>query len=249
MKAGQRARSPDTSPTTLRVPPQRAHGDGDDPRPRRQDRDAQGAELGQRFAARQQARSRRSARRDRRSRRAGTRYQQRHRVPTCTSRRTGKFLSPRSAQQLDRAFRVDADTGSLATRQHSTEKQPRGFRIESHGTLHGRLRREIGHDHSYSIGAIERQPGAGRQGPTGKGYELGGDRQLRLKTGTDPIFRKRFDWLILAVPPCCGPGSAAYPERPITMISPIRRARHRPGGRAIAPYLEKYLGGGAKTLS
>ena len=44
-----------------------------------------------------------------------------------------------------------------------------------------------------------------------------------------------------------GHGAAAYPERPITLI-----VAYSPGGgtdlvaRALAPYLEKYLGGGAK---
>src|SRR5207302_10887146 len=61
---------------------------------------------------------------------------------------------------------------------------------------------------------------------------------------------KRFDWLILAVLallPCTG--AAAYPERPITML-----VAYSPGGgtdlvaRALAPYLEKTLGGGAKFV-
>jgi len=52
-------------------------------------------------------------------------------------------------------------------------------------------------------------------------------------------------WL-LAV---CGMANAAYPEKPITMI-----VAYSPGGgtdliaRAIAPYLEKYLGGGARIV-
>ena len=52
--------------------------------------------------------------------------------------------------------------------------------------------------------------------------------------------------LLLAV---CGAASAAYPEKPITMI-----VAYSPGGgtdliaRAIAPYLEKYLGGGARIV-
>ncbi|TMH25600.1 MAG: tripartite tricarboxylate transporter substrate binding protein [Betaproteobacteria bacterium] len=51
----------------------------------------------------------------------------------------------------------------------------------------------------------------------------------------------------LALAPCTG--AAAYPERPITML-----VAYSPGGgtdlvaRAIAPYLEKYLGGGAKIV-
>jgi len=47
----------------------------------------------------------------------------------------------------------------------------------------------------------------------------------------------------------CGGAHAAYPEKPITMI-----VAYSPGGgtdliaRAIAPYLEKYLGGGARIV-
>ena len=47
----------------------------------------------------------------------------------------------------------------------------------------------------------------------------------------------------------CGGAHAAYPEKPITMI-----VAYSPGGgtdliaRAIAPYLEKYLGGGARMV-
>src|SRR5437870_2862184 len=59
---------------------------------------------------------------------------------------------------------------------------------------------------------------------------------------------KRFlCWVLLALLPACA--AAAYPEKPITMI-----IAYPPGGgtdvvgRAIAPYIEKYLGGGAKLL-
>jgi tripartite-type tricarboxylate transporter receptor subunit TctC len=54
-------------------------------------------------------------------------------------------------------------------------------------------------------------------------------------------------WLLLALVPACA--AAAYPEKPITVI-----VAYSPGGgtdviaRAIAPYIEKYLGGGAKLL-
>src|ERR1700716_4348887 len=54
-------------------------------------------------------------------------------------------------------------------------------------------------------------------------------------------------WALLALLPACA--AAAYPEKPITMI-----VAYPPGGgtdvvaRAIAPFLEKYLGGGAKLL-
>ena len=47
----------------------------------------------------------------------------------------------------------------------------------------------------------------------------------------------------------CGVANAAYPDKPITMI-----VAYSPGGgtdliaRAIAPYLEKYLGGGARMV-
>ena len=47
----------------------------------------------------------------------------------------------------------------------------------------------------------------------------------------------------------CGAASAAYPEKPISLI-----VAYSPGGgtdliaRAIAPYLEKYLGGGARMV-
>ncbi|HYR33933.1 MAG TPA: tripartite tricarboxylate transporter substrate binding protein [Burkholderiales bacterium] len=53
--------------------------------------------------------------------------------------------------------------------------------------------------------------------------------------------------LLLALTP--GIGVAAYPERPITMI-----VAYPPGGgtdlvaRALAPFIEKYLGGGAKIV-
>jgi tripartite-type tricarboxylate transporter receptor subunit TctC len=52
---------------------------------------------------------------------------------------------------------------------------------------------------------------------------------------------------VLALLPCTA--TAVYPERPITMI-----VAYSPGGgtdlvaRALAPYLEKYLGGGAKFV-
>ena len=47
----------------------------------------------------------------------------------------------------------------------------------------------------------------------------------------------------------CGAANAAWPDKPITMI-----VAYSPGGgtdliaRAIAPYLEKYLGGGARIV-
>ena len=53
--------------------------------------------------------------------------------------------------------------------------------------------------------------------------------------------------LLLALAPCIG--AAAYPERPITML-----VAYPPGGgtdliaRALAPFIEKYLGGGAKIV-
>ena len=58
---------------------------------------------------------------------------------------------------------------------------------------------------------------------------------------------KRF--IVLALLLVSGIASAAYPERPITML-----IAYPPGGgtdligRALAPYLEKYLGGGAKIV-
>ncbi len=61
---------------------------------------------------------------------------------------------------------------------------------------------------------------------------------------------KRRLWLILAVLALLpGATGAAYPERPITMF-----IAYSPGGgtdliaRAIAPYIEKYLGGGARIV-
>ena len=61
---------------------------------------------------------------------------------------------------------------------------------------------------------------------------------------------RRFHRLILAALALLpGIAGAAYPERPITMI-----VAYSPGGgtdlvaRALAPYLEKYLGGGAKLV-
>ena len=53
--------------------------------------------------------------------------------------------------------------------------------------------------------------------------------------------------LLLTLAPCLG--FAAYPERPITML-----VAYPPGGgtdlvaRALAPFIEKYLGGGAKIV-
>ncbi len=56
-------------------------------------------------------------------------------------------------------------------------------------------------------------------------------------------------WMLLAFALLPGAAGAAYPEKPIAMI-----IAYPPGGgtdvvgRAIAPYIEKYLGGGAKLL-
>src|ERR1043165_679138 len=58
---------------------------------------------------------------------------------------------------------------------------------------------------------------------------------------------KRF--IVLALLLISGIASAAYPERPITML-----IAYPPGGgtdligRALAPFIEKYLGGGAKII-
>jgi tripartite-type tricarboxylate transporter receptor subunit TctC len=58
---------------------------------------------------------------------------------------------------------------------------------------------------------------------------------------------KRLLYAVLFV--LCGAAHAAYPDKPITMI-----VAYSPGGgtdliaRAIAPYLEKYLGGGARMV-
>src|SRR3954468_21151090 len=55
--------------------------------------------------------------------------------------------------------------------------------------------------------------------------------------------------LVLLSSALAAPARAAYPERPITLI-----VAYSPGGgtdlvaRALAPYLEKYLGGGAKLV-
>ena len=55
--------------------------------------------------------------------------------------------------------------------------------------------------------------------------------------------------LCAALSVLCGMANAAYPDKPITMI-----VAYSPGGgtdliaRAIAPYLEKYLGGGARIV-
>src|SRR3954463_1053706 len=57
---------------------------------------------------------------------------------------------------------------------------------------------------------------------------------------------KRFLLLLLVIPTLA---LAAYPERPITML-----IAYPPGGgtdlvgRALAPFMEKYLGGGAKIV-
>src|SRR3954467_10836340 len=59
--------------------------------------------------------------------------------------------------------------------------------------------------------------------------------------------KRFFCSLLLALAPAWAP--AAYPEKPITLI-----VAYPPGGgtdvvaRAIAPFLEKYLGGGARIL-
>ena len=56
-------------------------------------------------------------------------------------------------------------------------------------------------------------------------------------------------WILAALALLPGAASAAYPERPITMI-----IAYSPGGgtdlvaRALAPYIEKYLGGGARIV-
>ena len=56
-------------------------------------------------------------------------------------------------------------------------------------------------------------------------------------------------FLLLLCAAFAGPARAAYPERPITLV-----VAYSPGGgtdliaRAIAPYLEKYLGGGARIV-
>ena len=59
---------------------------------------------------------------------------------------------------------------------------------------------------------------------------------------------KRFlGWILFSL--ACTSALAAYPEKPITLI-----VAYPPGGgtdvvaRAIAPFLEKYLGGGARML-
>jgi len=60
------------------------------------------------------------------------------------------------------------------------------------------------------------------------------------------VLRQLFLAILVALPGVC---MAAYPERPITML-----IAYPPGGgtdligRALAPYLEKYLGGGAKIV-
>ena len=60
------------------------------------------------------------------------------------------------------------------------------------------------------------------------------------------LLRQLFLAILVAIPGVC---TAAYPERPITML-----IAYPPGGgtdligRALAPYLEKYLGGGAKIV-
>jgi tripartite-type tricarboxylate transporter receptor subunit TctC len=60
------------------------------------------------------------------------------------------------------------------------------------------------------------------------------------------LLRQLFLAILAAVPGVC---AAAYPERPITMI-----IAYPPGGgtdlvgRAVAPFIEKYLGGGARIV-
>jgi tripartite-type tricarboxylate transporter receptor subunit TctC len=60
------------------------------------------------------------------------------------------------------------------------------------------------------------------------------------------LLRQLFFAILAAVPGVC---AAVYPERPITMI-----IAYPPGGgtdlvgRAVAPFIEKYLGGGAKIV-
>jgi tripartite-type tricarboxylate transporter receptor subunit TctC len=60
------------------------------------------------------------------------------------------------------------------------------------------------------------------------------------------LLRQLFLAILVAIPGIC---AAAYPERPITMI-----IAYPPGGgtdlvgRAVAPFIEKYLGGGAKIV-
>jgi tripartite-type tricarboxylate transporter receptor subunit TctC len=60
------------------------------------------------------------------------------------------------------------------------------------------------------------------------------------------LLRQLFLAILVAIPGIC---AAAYPERPITMI-----IAYPPGGgtdlvgRAVAPFIERYLGGGAKIV-
>jgi len=135
LKDGTGPRHLITSPTTGSCTSQRAYGDGDDPRPRRQDRDAQGSEHRIRAATRQQARS--GAPRGAigapgapvRDTSNDIWASDLHLTPN------GKFLyaAERTSSSIG-AFGVDAATGNLTyLRSTPTEKQPRGFRIDPAG--------------------------------------------------------------------------------------------------------------------
>ena len=84
----------------------------------------------------------------------------------------GRFLyaAERTSSTIG-AFSVDAATGKLTyVGSTPTEKQPRGFRIDPTGALHGRLGREVGHALDVLDRRGERRVEADRQKyPTGKG--------------------------------------------------------------------------------
>ena len=93
----------------------------------------------------------------------------------------GKFLyaAERTSSSIG-AFSVDAATGKLTYLSSTpTEKQPRGFRIDPNGPLHGGERREVGHDLGLRDRPRERRAQAAAEVPDGQGLELGGDRRLR----------------------------------------------------------------------
>src|SRR5438445_3407762 len=91
----------------------------------------------------------------------------------------------------------------------------------------------------------DRNPRAAGEG--GRRGEEGQSEAASLRRSRPmQLLRQLFLAVLVAVPGVC---AAAYPERPITMI-----IAYPPGGgtdlvgRALAPYLEKYLGGGAKIV-
>ena len=179
-QAGHRAAPPHRlEGQQVRLSAQRADRHGDHAVARREDRDAQGARLRVRAAARHQARPRRAARRGRRARRPPPRNTDNdiwasdlHLTPN------GRFLyaAERTSSTLG-AFRVDAASGKLTYLGSTpTEKQPRGFAIDPTGRFV-----VVSGEKSDTISSYAIDAETGALKPIGRisdrqGLELGRDR-------------------------------------------------------------------------